>query len=112
MRTDVAMRVHYRTLMKVKLFRNCDPGLVKDLVVLLRPIIYLPGDYVCQKGDSGKEVRLAHFTKFKLDCYVYHEFRFLNFACIYRLRAAGSWQAKAVIKRINANREGRGYSDL
>ena len=82
MRTDVAMRVHYRTLMKVKLFRNCDPGLVKDLVVLLRPIIYLPGDYVCQKGDSGKEVRLTHFTKFKLDCYVYHEFRFLNFACI------------------------------
>ena len=57
MRTDVAMRVHYRTLMKVKLFRNCDPGLVKDLVVLLRPIIYLPGDYVCQKGDSGKEVK-------------------------------------------------------
>ena len=71
MRTDVAMRVHYRTLMKVKLFRNCDPGLVKDLVVLLRPIIYLPGDYVCQKGDSGKEVRLdhhcTHLTKFKRD---------------------------------------------
>ena len=55
MRTDVAMRVHYRTLMKVKLFRNCDPGLVKDLVVLLKPIIYLPGDYVCQKDDRGKE---------------------------------------------------------
>ena len=43
MRTDIAMRVHYSTLGKVKLFKNCEPGLLKDLVVLLRPIIYLPG---------------------------------------------------------------------
>ena len=57
MRTDIAMRVHYRTLMKVKLFRNCDPGLVKALVVLLRPIIYLPGDHICRKDDRGKEGR-------------------------------------------------------
>lgn len=38
MRTDIAMRVHYHTLVKVKLFRNCEPGLLKDLVVLLRYI--------------------------------------------------------------------------
>ena len=54
MRTDVAMRVHYRTLMKVKLFRNCDPGLVKDFVVLLKPIIYLPGESCVQKDDRGE----------------------------------------------------------
>ena len=56
MRTDIAMRVHYHTLVKVKLFRNCEPGLLKDLVVLLRPIIYLPGDAVCRKNDIGKEM--------------------------------------------------------
>ena len=56
MRTDIAMRVHYSTLGKVKLFRNCEPGLLKDLVVLLRPIIYLPGDYICRKNDIGKEM--------------------------------------------------------
>jgi hypothetical protein len=31
-------------------------GLLKDLVVLLRPVIYLPGDYVCRKDDIGKEM--------------------------------------------------------
>ena len=56
MRTDIAMRVHYSTLGKVKLFKNCEPGLLKDLVVLLRPIIYLPGDYICRKNDIGKEM--------------------------------------------------------
>ncbi|CAB4070198.1 CNGB1 [Lepeophtheirus salmonis] len=55
-RTDVAMRVHYKTLSKVKLFRNCDLGLLKDLVVLLRPVTYLNGEYVCRKGDKGTEM--------------------------------------------------------
>ncbi len=62
MRTDIAMRVHYKTLMKVKLFRNCDSGLLKNLVVLLKPIIYLPGDYVCRKNDVGKEGRPFAFA--------------------------------------------------
>ena len=29
---------------------------MKDLVVLLRPIIYLPGDKICRKNDIGKEM--------------------------------------------------------
>jgi hypothetical protein len=31
MRTDIAMRVHFSTLGKVKLFRNCEPGLTKEI---------------------------------------------------------------------------------
>ena len=56
MRTDLAMRVHFPTLGKVKLFKNCEPGLLKDLVVHLKLVIYLPGDYICRKGDKGKEM--------------------------------------------------------
>ncbi len=55
-RTDIAMRVHYETLVKVKLFRNCEPGMLSDLVVLLAPMFYLPGDLVCMKNDIGKEM--------------------------------------------------------
>jgi len=53
-RCDIAMRVHYETLVKVKLFRNCEPGMLKDLSVLLAPMFYLPGDMICMKNDIGK----------------------------------------------------------
>ncbi len=55
-RTDIAMRVHYETLVKVKLFRNCEPGMISDLVALLSPMFYLSGDLVCMKNDIGKEM--------------------------------------------------------
>jgi len=55
-RTDVTLDVHYATLKEVKLFRGCDPGLLKELVVKLKPIIFLSGDYICKKGDVGTEM--------------------------------------------------------
>ncbi len=42
-RTDVALDVHYDTLKEVKLFHGCDPGLLKELVIKLQPIIFLSG---------------------------------------------------------------------
>lgn len=56
MRTDVALDVHLKTIKGVKLFHGCDPGLLKSLVVRLRPMLFLPGDYICKKGDVGKEM--------------------------------------------------------
>lgn len=43
MRTDVALDVHYDTIKNVKLFHGCDPGLLRELVVKLQPIIFLSG---------------------------------------------------------------------
>ena len=49
LRTDLAIHVHFNTLSKVKLFQDCDKNLLYDLVLKLKPILYLPGDYVCKK---------------------------------------------------------------
>jgi len=49
LRKDLAIHVHFNTLSKVKLFSDCDKTLLYDLVLKLKPILYLPGDYVCKK---------------------------------------------------------------
>ena len=49
LRTDLAIHVHFNTLSKVKLFQDCDKSLLYDLVLKLKPMLFLPGDYVCRK---------------------------------------------------------------
>ncbi|KAL5022420.1 hypothetical protein ScPMuIL_001575 [Solemya velum] len=59
LRTDLAIHVHFNTLSKVKLFQDCDKNLLFDLVLKLKPVLYLPGDFVCKKGEVGKEMYIV-----------------------------------------------------
>ena len=45
--------------MQVRLFQNCEPGLLAELVVKLRPTIFLPGDYICRRNDIGREMYIV-----------------------------------------------------
>lgn len=49
MQLDLAVNVHVQTLSKVQLFQDCDPGLIRDLVLKLKPVLFLPSDIVCTK---------------------------------------------------------------
>ncbi|XP_024077001.2 cyclic nucleotide-gated cation channel alpha-4, partial [Terrapene carolina triunguis] len=56
LRAEVAVSVHLATLRKVQLFQTCERGLLEELVLKLRPQVYSPGEYVCRKGDIGREM--------------------------------------------------------
>lgn len=51
--------MHLATLKQVKVFADVEPGLLKEIVLKLRSQVYSPGDYICKKGEPGREMYLV-----------------------------------------------------
>ncbi|XP_060950301.1 cyclic nucleotide-gated cation channel beta-3-like [Limanda limanda] len=56
MRVAVAVDINLATFQKIALFQGCDQQMLVDMLLRLKSILYLPGDFVVQKGDIGKEM--------------------------------------------------------
>lgn len=58
-RTDLAMNIHYDMLNRVDLFKECDKNAIRDMVVKLKPVMFLPNDYICRRGEVGYEMYIV-----------------------------------------------------
>ncbi|OWA51277.1 Cyclic nucleotide-gated cation channel alpha-3 [Hypsibius exemplaris] len=56
---DLAIKVHLATLKHVRIFQGVEPGLLVDLVLKLELQVFAPGEYVCRKGDIGRELYIV-----------------------------------------------------
>ncbi|XP_029314113.1 cyclic nucleotide-gated cation channel beta-3-like [Cottoperca gobio] len=56
MRTAIAIDINLTTFQKIDLFKGCDQQMLVDMLLRLKSIVYLPGDFVVKKGDIGKEM--------------------------------------------------------
>ncbi|XP_074627636.1 cyclic nucleotide-gated channel alpha-3-like isoform X1 [Acropora palmata] len=63
LRAEIAIHVHLDTLRKVKIFKDCEQGLLCELVLKLRPQIFSPGDYICRSGEIGRDMYIINNGK-------------------------------------------------
>uniref|UniRef100_A0A8C5C680 Cyclic nucleotide-binding domain-containing protein n=1 Tax=Gadus morhua TaxID=8049 RepID=A0A8C5C680_GADMO len=56
MRMAIAVDINLATFQKIALFQGCDQQMLVDMLLRLKSIVYLPGDFVVKKGDIGKEM--------------------------------------------------------
>ncbi|XP_071496267.1 cyclic nucleotide-gated channel alpha-3-like [Diadema antillarum] len=66
LRAEIAIHVHMDTLRRVTIFSDCEPGLLVELVLKLKPQVFSPGDYVCRKGDIGREMYIVKQGKLQV----------------------------------------------
>ncbi|CAJ0566077.1 unnamed protein product, partial [Mesorhabditis spiculigera] len=55
----MAVHIHMETLRRVPLFADCDPTLLYEFILRLELQVYSPGDYICRKGEVGKEMYIV-----------------------------------------------------
>ncbi|NXU92524.1 CNGA4 protein, partial [Xiphorhynchus elegans] len=56
LQAEVAASVHLPALRRVGLFHSWEHEVLRQLVLRLRPQVFSPGEFVCRRGDVGREM--------------------------------------------------------
>ena len=113
LKAEIALNVHLESLKRVALFQDCEPGLLIELVLKLTLSVYSPGDFICRKGDIGREMYIVKQGQLK----VVSE----NGKVVFATLSEGSVFGEISILNIAGNKNGNrrtaniisvGYSDL
>lgn len=66
LRAEICIHVHLKTLRKVEIFKDCEPGVLVELVLKLKLQVFSPGDYICRKGDIGRDMYIVKRGKLQV----------------------------------------------
>ncbi|XP_041358726.1 cyclic nucleotide-gated channel cone photoreceptor subunit alpha-like [Gigantopelta aegis] len=66
LKAEIAIHVHLDTLKRVEVFQATEAGFLCELVLRLRPVLFSPGDYICRKGEVGKEMYIVNRGKLQV----------------------------------------------
>ncbi|KAH0630727.1 hypothetical protein JD844_003910 [Phrynosoma platyrhinos] len=113
LRAEIAINVHLETLKKVRIFHDCEAGLLVELVLKLRLQVFSPGDYICRKGDVGKEMYIIKEGKLAVvaDDGV-TQYALLTAGCCFGEISILNIKGSKMGNRRTANIRSIGYSDL
>ncbi|TKR64338.1 hypothetical protein L596_024893 [Steinernema carpocapsae] len=62
LQVQIAMHVHFETLRK-----DCEAGLLAELVLKLQLQVFSPNDYVCKTGDIGREMYIVKRGRLRIE---------------------------------------------
>lgn len=64
--TDISLNLHLDMLKQVELFQVVERPIICEFVTKLRPILYLPGDFVFEKDDIGTDMFIVNNGKLQV----------------------------------------------
>ncbi|CAF1298996.1 unnamed protein product [Rotaria sordida] len=110
LRAEIAIHVHLDTLKRVEIFQNTEAGFLNELVLRLKPVLFSPGDFICRKGEVGKEMYIVNRGKL-------HVMADNNKTVLATLKAGSYFGEISILNMGSGNRRTAsvrsvGYSDL
>ncbi|XP_045887643.1 cyclic nucleotide gated channel subunit alpha 2a isoform X2 [Micropterus dolomieu] len=115
LRAEIAINVHLDTLKKVRIFQDCEAGLLIELVLKLRPQVFSPGDYICRKGDVGScfgEISILNISGSKMGNRRTANIRSLGYSDLFCLSKQDLMEALQEFPHARAQLEQRGRDIL